>query len=103
MKQKDAFPSDYLKSDDVSGMGETYTIDDLTIEEFKDPKTQEVDKKPVLWFKEIKKGLILNKTNWSRIATTLGDESDTWTDKTLNLRLEAVEAFGKKQDVIRIA
>lgn len=103
MNQNDAFPSNYLKSTDVSGHGEPYVMDSVKIVEFTDPQTQETSEKPVLSFSGTEKALILNKTNWKRIAKLFGEESDLWKDKTITLRLEAVEAFGKTSDVIRVA
>lgn len=102
MKKKDVFPSDYLKSVDVSGAGETYTVQSVVLEVFKDPKTQEEETKPVVKFKEIKKGLILNVTNWDRIAKLHGDDSDSWVGKPVTLHLESVTAFGKTDDAIRV-
>lgn len=102
MKVNEAFPSAYLKVDDVSGKGEEYTIDGVNFEIFTDPETQEKEKKPVMSFQGVEKRFILNKTNWNRIANILGDESDDWTGKKITLRLEKVEAFGKSQDAIRV-
>ncbi len=102
MKKNSVFPSEYLKVEDVSGMGEEYTMLEVEMVEFKDPKTQEVSKKPVLWFQGLDKGLILNKTNWNLIATLHGDESDLWLGKKITLGLSEIEAFGKKQDAIRV-
>lgn len=101
MKMNDLFPSKYLKTGDVSGKGETYTIEKLEVEKFKDKEGDEATK-PVLYFKGEKKGLVLNKTNAARLSEKFGDESDGWAGKKIVLRLESVEAFGKMQDSIRI-
>lgn len=102
MKLKEAFPSDYLKADDVSGVGEVYIMGEVKMQEFTDPETKETEDKPVLSFHDQEKTLILNKTNWNRIAELYGDESKNWNGKTIKLRLEKVEAFGKSQDAIRV-
>ncbi len=101
MNSKTAFPSEYLKADDVSGMGETYVMKSVKNEEFTDQdETKEM--KPVLSFHDQEKTLILNKTNWNRIAEIYGDESDTWNGKTIKLHLESVDYKGKKIDAIRV-
>lgn len=102
MKMKDVFPSDYIKVEDVSGKGEEYTIRAVNVREFTDPATQEIESKPVVWFHDTKKGLILNKTNWERIAAEHGDESDNWSGKVITLHLEKVQSFGKTMDAVRV-
>ena len=102
MKYNDVFPSEYLKSDDVVGAGEEHQISHVEMEQFTDPKTKEVDTKPVLHFKDIEKKLILNKTNWKSLALCHGPDSDQWKGKRVVLRLVEVSAFDKTVDAIRI-
>lgn len=103
MKRKEVFPSNFLKADDIPGMGETFKMKELKIVEIKDIDTQELIPKPVLFFDGLEKGLILNATNWDRIAKFHGDESKGWAGKKIKLVLEAVTAFGKTSDCIRVA
>lgn len=102
MKSNEAFPSEYLKIDDIAGTGEAFTMGAVFKETFTDPKTREESKKPVLHFKETEKKLILNKTNWTSIAHFYGDDSDGWMGKKIVLFISSVDAFGKTSDVIRI-
>ena len=102
MKRNEAFPSEFLKSEDVSGEGTTLTMGLVEMREFEDPQTKETAIKPVLEFKETEKKLILNKTNWDRIAKAHGDDSDKWVGKKITVHLEAVTAFGKTSDVVRV-
>ena len=102
MKSNEAFPSEYLKVGDVSGVGEKYKMGLVQMEKFVDPETQESAMKPVLSFDGVEKRLILNKTNWNRIAEIHGDDSNKWIGKEVVLRLEKIEAFGKTQDAIRV-
>ena len=102
MKKSDAFPSPYLKSVDVSGVGQDFTIKGLSMEEFNDPDTKEKEVKPVIYFLETQKGFVLNKTNWNRVEELHGPESDAWTGKKVKLHLEQVESFGKMVDGIRV-
>lgn len=102
MNSKQMFPSEFLKSDDLSSKPEEVTMDKVTVREFQDPITKESEEKPLLHFVGVEKTLILNKTNWDRIAEMYGDESDKWKGKKIKLHLEAITAFGKKTDAIRV-
>ena len=61
-----------------------------------------VEEKLILYFKETKKGLILNKTNAKRIAKLYGGETDSWADKVVELYTEEVKAFGETHNAVRI-
>lgn len=102
MKYNEAFPSDYLKPDDVSGEGEIHIIADVELETFTDPKTKEEDRKPVLSFADTTKKLILNKTNWKSINVCHGPDSELWKGKKIALVLVSVDAFGETKDAIRV-
>jgi len=102
MKRNEAFPSEFLKPDDIAGTGETYTMGTIEMREFEDPATKEKESKPVLSLSGIEKKLILNRTNWDRIAGLYGDETNEWQGKEIVLHLESVSAFGKTSDVIRV-
>lgn len=62
----------------------------------------EVTQKPVIYFKESTKGLILNKTNAKAIAKLYGGETDDWTGKTITLYSEKVKAFGEVHNAARL-
>lgn len=102
MKKAEMFPSDYIKSEDVSGEGTPFKILEVITEEFNDIETSLKEKKPVVRFHGEKKKLILNKTNWERLEKLFGPESDDWANKKITLRLEAVSAFGKTVDAVRV-
>jgi hypothetical protein len=96
------YPSPWLKTGDVSGVGQNFTMKGVNMEEFKDPTTQEKEVKPVLYFVETDKGLVLNKTNARAVVKMFGDDTDAWAGKRVKLHLEEVESFGKTVDGIRI-
>jgi len=87
MKKHDLFPSKYIKAEDLAEEVQVI-IADLETEEMtgRDGKPE---KKGVLYFKGLDKGLILNKTNWDRIEAQHGDESDGWVGKKITLFAEA--------------
>ena len=62
-----AFPSEYLKHQDI-GMGEfTVTIHEALMKDMGDGQS-----KPVLYFKEAQKGLVLNRTNSDELFALFG-------------------------------
>lgn len=94
------YPSRWLKSEDIEG--ETpVVIKELVFDKMKDEDGKE-EEKPVLLFKGVDKGLVLNKTNAQRIAEQHGDETDNWSGKKITLTTESVTAFGKTQWAIRV-
>lgn len=101
MKLTEVFPSKYLNSDDLGGDDQIATIMRLTFEKMKDTEGKEEDK-PVLWFRGIDKGLVLNKTNATRISQQHGDETDNWVGKSITLTSESVTAFGETKFAIRV-
>ena len=96
MKSTDVFPSEYLRAADLKGRDVTVTMDSM---ETKDIGS---DHKPVLYFKNAEKGLVMNKTNWNMIAEIYGDESDDWMGKKITLYPTRVDFQGKRVDAIRV-
>lgn len=95
----DAFPSKYVKAGDLHGSEKIVTI--------KGVKTEEVgrgrERKLVVYFKGAEKGLVLNKTNATRIAKLVGSEdTDDWTGKQVKLFATETEFGGETVDCIRI-
>lgn len=78
-----------------------FTVKKVEIEELenREGKTQE---KPVIYFKEIEKGFVCNRTNWSIIEKIHGPESDNWVNKPITLFVLDVEAFGEMVQAIRV-
>ncbi len=103
MKRSDAFPSPWLKADDVSGVGEMYTMDKVAMVELDDRENGGKIAKPALYFRGEEKALLLNATNWDRIVDQHGPDSDKWAGKKVKLHLEAITAFNKTSDCIRVA
>lgn len=104
MKTNDVFPSKYLKAeDDLFDNGEVIaTIKDVQLESLKSRERGE-ESKPVMYFKELPKGLIVNKTNWGICAKLFNsDDSDDWTGERVALVKVDVDAFGDVVQAIRI-
>jgi hypothetical protein len=100
MKINTLFPSRYLKVGDFS-TPKTLTIGPVIKEKMRDSDGVETEK-PVLYFVEFSKGLVLNRTNGDTLAKLFGDESDDWKGKRVSLISVKVSAFGKVTDALRV-
>lgn len=96
MKLSEAFPSNYLKSDDLQGRDVSVIIASAGIEKVGN------DHKLVLAFQGKKKSMICNKTNSGRIAYLYGEETDDWIGKEIILTSEFVEYQGKTVKGLRV-
>jgi len=93
------FPSKYLKADDATPPI-TLTIKRVSWERMKDQDGNEEDK-PVIWFNEEEKGMVLNRTNANTLTALFGSETDRWTGQRVVLGTEMVTAFGATKPALR--
>ncbi len=100
MKISAAFPSNYLKSDDLDGQPRIITVRTCVQEELGQGKDKQ--KKPVLYFNKGNKGLVLNVTNAKTVAKTYGDDTANWTGKQIEIYPTQVEFKGDLVDAIRV-
>ncbi len=99
MKLNELYPSNYLKAEDFDeGQLMIVTIDRVEIETL--GKKQE--EKPVLYFQEQVKPIVMNKTNASIIGNLYGQETDNWTGKRIVLFTMEVDSFGDVVRAIRV-
>ena len=96
MKFEDFFPRKYLKASDLNDKDLTLTIQGLESEEFEDGA------KPVLWFEDHPKALVLNRTNFSTIETLYGEDSMTWVGKRITLFECEISYRGDMMMAIRV-
>ena len=94
----DLFPSKYLKAADIGESDLIVTIKKLVKEEL----GQDRDEKPVLYFSETDKGLVLNKTNAESIAAIYGNDLGGWVGKRIALYATEVSFAGKVSMGIRV-
>ena len=98
MKIHDVYPSQWLAAADVEDCL-TVTVKGLTFAEVGRDKEQ----KPVLWFEEVEKGLILNKTNWNNmVLITKEADSDDWVGHQVQLYSTKVQFGSDEVDAVRI-
>lgn len=93
------FPSKYLKAADLNDEADTVlTIRSLEIE----PVGPDKDDKPVLYFKGVEKGLVVNKTNFQAISDLYGRDSDDWPGHKVALYVAEVSFSGKTTLGVRV-
>lgn len=98
----DFFPSKYLKAEDMES-DLTVTVKSLKKELLKGKPGKDDELKPVVYFEELEKGLIINKTNWAAIEKVTGEaNSDNWSGKKITLTVVEVDAFGDVVKAIRV-
>jgi hypothetical protein len=96
-----AFPSKWLKPDELKGKPYVLTIDRVGQESMKfNGKSQE---KTVVYFKGTNKGLILNLTNFESIEKITGQgDTDDWPGHAIEVYPTTVEMKGVETDCIRV-
>jgi len=90
----DLYPSKYIKSADIGETDMILTINRVEFEDFGFGESKET--KPVLYFDETDKGLVLNVTNANTIASLYGDKIDNWTGKRIALFPTEVSFQGRQ-------
>jgi hypothetical protein len=96
MKISSAFPSKYLKADDLQGRTVTVIIKTVVMEDFDDGE------KPILYFSGKDKGMALNKTNATTLAQAFGDDTDGWRGGEVELYAIDTEYQGKPTKGLRV-
>lgn len=99
MNVNDLFPSKYLKASDAEP-SLTLTITKITQETMKNRDGKD-ETKPVLYFNEQEKGMVLNKTNARTLEKMFGSETEQWLNERVVLASAEVDAFGETQKALR--
>jgi hypothetical protein len=98
------FSSKWLRAADIDEMADEdsqtaiVTIDRVEMAEV----GQDQQEKPVVYFRGIEPGMVLNKTNASSISKLLGNDTDEWTDKKIGLFTTEVDFSGQQVLAIRV-
>lgn len=100
MNINQAFPSKYLKADDCEE-DILVTIKTVKMEQVGQGQKQEM--KAILYFTELPKGLVLNKTNAKMIEKITGSaDTDDWTGAKIRLISTEVEFQGDLVMAVRV-
>lgn len=101
MNINSAFPSKYLKADTDITEDVMATIRSVKIESI--GQGAKTEQKPVVYFNELDKGLVLNKTNAKMIAKLAkSDDTDDWKGVKVRLIATEVEYQGELTMGIRV-
>lgn len=101
MKFDEMFPSKYLKAADAESQP-VVTMKSCTWETLNN-RDEEPEEKPVLYFEEFEKGLVLNRTNAKTIQNMYGDDTEDWVGKRIQLTAMDVDAFGQVKRALRVS
>ena len=93
----EAFPSKYLRAADLQNRTIKLKMDKVIFEEV----GQDKEKKPILHFAGVEKGLVLNKTNATTIGSIHGQELEGWIGKEIELFEQMVPFQGQNVAAIR--
>ncbi len=94
------FPSKYLKASDLPEVGQSFTIEEIKMEEV----GREKDQKPVIYFQGEDKGFVCNKTNKNTMKKLFGTvESEDLIGKTIKLISMEVPFGDEMVESIRIS
>ncbi len=94
-----AFPSKYLKAADLPDNEDTILeIDSVVIEEV----GRDQEKRPVIYFKDEPRGMVLNKTNANTITKLYTKETNSWKGKPVALYVTEVQFGSDMVESIRI-
>lgn len=100
MDIRSAYPHKYLKAADLVGQDVPVTIREVVLEQVDEDNPHE--ERPVCYFHEGSKGLVLNKTNGEMIAQMHGYETDLWRGKPITLYPDKTPFKGEVVDCIRV-
>ena len=99
-KLNQMFPSKWLAAADLNDTDTTLTVDSVTQEVV--GQGEEAETKWVVYFREVSKGLVLNKTNATSFGSCLGDDTDDWIGSRVVLYPTQVQFSGKMVEAIRV-
>jgi hypothetical protein len=91
--------SKYLNASDLT-QEKALRIESVTAETVRKGSVQE--QKPVLWFTNHKKGLLLNKTNLRTCRAAFGDDMEKWVGKVIIVYPTQTDFAGKIVDALRV-
>ena len=99
-RMNDLFPTNYLKAADFEDGDAILTIAGLEQQTL--GQGRDAAEKWIVYFREVDKGLVLNKTNAGTIAKLYGDDTDDWIGKKVTLYSTEVQFQSEMVEAIRI-
>jgi len=99
MRYSERHPSKYVQASDLKQEGAVVTIDRVEMEEVGQKDKKE---KPILYFKNASKALVLNTTNDRTITELFGDDDREWRGQQIELYPTTTQFGGKIVDCVRV-
>ncbi len=96
MLMNEAYPSKFLKAEDLQGRAAKVTIGSVVYE------TVGRERKVAMYFQGKERGIILNKTNANAIAAAYGQDTDQWVGGIIELFPTMTDYQGKQVPAIRV-
>jgi len=96
----DLFPNRFLRPGDLGDQDNVFTIDRVATENLGHGDRKEL--KAIVYFKEIEKGFVLNKTNATTISNMYGDQTSRWAGNKIALYVTEVSFQGTSMLGIRV-
>jgi hypothetical protein len=101
MKLSDAFPSNFLKAEDLQGKSVVVVINEIEFDTI--GKDSKEGKKLILSFKGKEKKMVCNKTNAKTLEKLYGDDTDDWIGRPIKLVSREVEFQGDVVWALRVS
>lgn len=102
MKLSDLYPRRYATGHDLDGKAYTLTISHVQLEEMRPNRNAPAELKPVLYFENSEKGVIMSRTMAYQVAGVVGsEETDDWTGKRITIYPKPMMVAGKQRVGIR--
>ncbi len=98
MNATELCPSPHLECADLAGKEKVVTIDRTDFHDVGEEKQN----KGVLYFREFKRAMVLNRTNLRRIIDLYGTETDDWPGKQITLYPSETDFAGRTVACIRV-
>jgi hypothetical protein len=92
------FPSKFVAAGDLMGQDVSVVVSGVTIEEV----GAEAEKRPVVHFQGMQKGMVLNRINAKRITAMYGPEVEAWVGRPITLYPSETEYGGDTVPCIRV-
>ncbi len=98
MKANELCPPPHLECADLNGGDMEVTVKSVGFDEVGEAR----ERKGIVYFEEVSRGLVLNRTNLKRIVKSLGDDTDAWPGKKITLYPSETDFGGRTVPCIRV-
>lgn len=101
MKISEFFPKRYATGEDLGGKPFTFTVRTVELEQMHPQPGSPATEKPVIYFAETKRGIILSAPLARQLAALLGDDTATWTGRRVTIFPQPMNVAGQARVAIR--